>query len=576
MTTGISRFSRHNASERDPADSDLQSTVYDRFPEDSFEDDDWSDQDHWADGDRLPGEDLWVDKAGDHRGLLYKVGLVIAAGVSILAITTLAQPARTFDDLTTRDLNAGEGTDVAAIATGGAELETRANNLIVIGGNEPSVVQQETVDGPELAAPVAEEPTPEVSVNQDYRSNLDLILSASVRNRNHDNSPYIATPSADLNPSDHYGPRSEYLNNPGDNPEQAFPVPAGGQFRAGCEFSHFGYDDPLIFPNQPGASHLHMFFGNTHVNAFTTGDTLKNSGSSTCNGQELNRTGYWVPAMFDAAGNVRIPERVVVYYKGEGLARGAAQPYPDNIAMIATKDLNNPDVQTGGGSVGKYTYACTNNFSGGADQGGGVGNIPVCDGNYYKNIYGVDRNPHVVLEMNVKFPQCWNGQDPSDYRNFSEPAFGGWYGSNCTGEFNQTFVNLEYFVNYVVELGETTDGWYLSSDVDQTTFGSSKKTGGSTVHGDWWGGWHAETNRMWIENCVNYANPSGAPSGCGFGYLTDGGPDNTNPGDGPALKVRPQYTGPLKVSAETLFNELCPAANRQYTKPEDAAYCTPG
>ncbi|MEM9656419.1 MAG: DUF1996 domain-containing protein, partial [Actinomycetota bacterium] len=192
-----------------------------------------------------------------------------------------------------------------------------------------------------------------------------------------------------------------------------------------------------------------------------------------------------------------------------------------------------------------------------------------------KNVYGVDRNPHVVLEMNVKVPQCWNGKDPSDYRNFSEPAYGGWYGSNCTGEFNQTFLNLEYFVNYVVELGETTEGWYLSSDVDQTTFGTAKQTGGSTVHGDWWGGWHEETNRMWLDNCVNYANPSGAPSGCGFGYLTDGGPDNTNPGDGPALKIRPQYTGPLKVSAQTLFEELCPGTTRQYTKPEDAAYCTP-
>ncbi|MEM7326410.1 MAG: hypothetical protein AAF531_25215, partial [Actinomycetota bacterium] len=145
----------------------------------------------------------------------------------------------------------------------------------------------------------------------------------------------------------------------------------------------------------------------------------------------------------------------------------------------------------------------------------------------------------------------------------------------CTGEFNQTFLNLENFVNYVVELGETTEGWYLSSDVDQTTFGTAKQTGGSTVHGDWWGGWHEETNRMWLDNCVNYANPSGAPSGCGFGYLTDGGPDNTNPGDGPALKIRPQYTGPLKVSAQTLFEELCPGTTRQYTKPEDAAYCTP-
>ncbi|MEM7272671.1 MAG: DUF1996 domain-containing protein [Actinomycetota bacterium] len=519
-------------------------------------------------------DDQWEDEAGP-AGFGYKLGLLIAVGIAILAVTSLAQPSRTFDDLQTRDLDDTERAGVAAVETGGAELESRSNNVIVIGGDQPSVVDQEAA-GPDTT--VAAEPVdgpPADTLTGDYRSNLDLILAGSVRNTNHDDSPWIDTPSDQLDPANHYGPRSEYLNNPGGNPEQAFPVPNGGQFRAGCEFSHFTYDDPLLFPGRPGASHLHMHFGNTHINAFSTGDSVKNSGSSTCNGQELNRTGYWVPAMFDAQGNVRIPERVVVYYKGEGLARGAAQVYPDGAAMIATKDLNNPNVETQGGSVGKYTYACSNNFSGGVDQGGGVDRIPVCDGNFYKNLYGVDDNPRVVLEMNVKFPQCWNGQDPTDWRNFSEPAYGGWYGSNCTGEFNQTFVNLEYFVNYVVELGESTEGWYLSSDVDPTTFGASKQPGGSTVHGDWWAGWHTETNQMWIDNCVNYANPSGAPSGCGFGYLTDGGADNTNPGDGPALKYRPQYTGPNKVPAETLFRELCPAPDRSFTKPEDAAYCRP-
>ena len=492
------------------------------------------------------------------------------AAVAILVVTSFTRASQTFDSVDTGDLDQPQ--TAAVIDT--SDVEARSNNVIIIGGDEPSVVDQEATDSETSTAELLAEATAG-SLTGDYQSNLDLILSASVRNTNHDDSPWIDTPSNLLDPQNHYGPRSEYLNNPGNNPEQSFPVPAGGQFRASCEFSHFTYDDPLVFPGQPGASHLHMHFGNTHVNAFSTSDTLRNTGSSTCNGQELNRTGYWVPALFDASGNVRIPERVVVYYKGEGLARGGAQVYPEDAALIATKDLNNPAVDTQGGSVGKFTYECINNFSGGAGQGGGVAEIPVCDGNFYQNLYGVDSNPHVVLEMNVKFPQCWNGQDPADWNNYSEPAVGGWYGSNCTGEFNQTLVNLEYFVNYVVDLGETTEGWYLSSDVDATTFGTAKRPGGSTVHGDWWNGWHTETHQTWIDNCVNFISPSGAPSGCGFGYLSDGGPDNNNPGNEPALKYRPQYDGPNKVSAETLFQELCPGGERSYTKPEDAAYCRP-
>ena len=199
--------------------------------------------------------------------------------------------------------------------------------------------------------------------------------------------------------------------------------------------------------------------------------------------------------------------------------------------------------------------------------------MPACDGSLFKNRYGVDDNPRVVLEVNIKFPQCWNGKDPSNIDNFRPPP-SSWYGSNCTGEYNRNLPNLEYFVNYPVAIGENTSGWFLSSDVDPTSFGASKATGGSTIHGDWWGGWHKATNQAWIDNCVNYAD--GAPSGCGFGYLTNGGPNNGAPHDGPALKMRPQYTGPIKVSAEQLLRELCPDPNKAYSKPEDAAYCAPG
>ncbi|MEL7207548.1 MAG: hypothetical protein AAGK32_04845, partial [Actinomycetota bacterium] len=132
--------------------------------------------------------------------------------------------------------------------------------------------------------------------------------------------------------------------------------------------------------------------------------------------------------------------------------------------------------------------------------------------------------------------------------------------------------NLEYFVNYRVELGESTADWYLSSDVDPATFELRSEPPGTTVHGDWWGAWHEEVNQMWIDNCVNYrADPV---SGCGFGYLTDGGPDQANPLPGPALQYRPQYTGPEKIPASTIFEQLCaPLTDRAYTKPTDAAYC---
>lgn len=402
-----------------------------------------------------------------------------------------------------------------------------------------------------------------------YQTNLALVHKQSVRNRNEDDSKFLKTPSEQLNPEDHYGPRSDYLNNPGGNPEQDFPIEEGGQFRIACEFSHFAYDDPLVFPGQPGASHLHTFFGNTDTNAFSTADSILNTGGGTCNGQELNRTAYWVPALFDSSGNVRIPERLVVYYKGEGLANGKAEPYPTGAAMIAKVDLNTVD-NGRGGAMGKFSFNCSDNYS---SNGGESANTMVgCDGSKFQKEYGAS-DPHVVLEMNVKFPQCWNGKDPSNPANYAPPTEGGWYYSNCTGEFNRTLTNLEYFVDYPVEQGENTADWFLSSDVDATTKALKPGPRGASTHADWMSGWNKATNKTWIDNCVNFRLSE--PSGCGFGYLSNGGPDNANPLPGPALKYREQFTGPFKVPASQVFGELCPGGGN-LANATAAAYCKPG
>lgn len=253
------------------------------------------------------------------KGLLMAVvAAMVAAGCSAVGLGD--------DDL------AGPGPEQALAPAAEPAPATDADT----DGNEPAPVD----DG----GPPARPPFDPVA----YQENLDLLLASTTRNTNHDASPYLEVPSAELVPEDLYGPRSDYLGEVGGNAEPAFPTEEGGQFRTACEFSHFSYDDPLVFPGQPGAAHLHMFFGNTHVNAHSTYDTLLNSGSGTCNGLELNRTGYWVPAMFDGEGNVRVPERVVIYYKGEGFSRGESVIYPPEAAFLASENINLVSAADGG------------------------------------------------------------------------------------------------------------------------------------------------------------------------------------------------------------------------------------
>ncbi|MFK7992527.1 MAG: DUF1996 domain-containing protein [Granulosicoccus sp.] len=397
----------------------------------------------------------------------------------------------------------------------------------------------------------------DVRAQENYAENLELIRGSDIRNTNHDTSPYRNTPMRDIVDTNHLGPRTDYLNNPGGNTEGHFPESSGGQFRISCEFSHFAYDDPLVFPDAPGASHLHMFWGNTDVNAFSTYDTLFNSGSSTCNGQELNRTGYWAPAMFDAQGNVRIPSRVIVYYKGYGAGRDNADVYPPGAAMIATTNYHSAPPE-GDTNPSEFSFMCTNQFRG-ARGPGSNSTIPVCGDKPFEN----------VLEMRVKFPTCWNRQDASNPGNWFIGS-NGWGGNVCNDSY--TTPNIDYIIVYPYDDDETTEGWYLASDVNMQTL-QLDKTPGSTIHADWWGGWNPAINKEWIDNCTTYFIP-GVPTGCGMGYLSDGGIDGDSPTPGRALKFRPQYSGPNKVPAEELFEDLC-KTERVLSSAAEAAVCKP-
>jgi hypothetical protein len=66
-----------------------------------------------------------------------------------------------------------------------------------------------------------------------------------------------------------------------------------GQFVLRCGYSHTLPDDPIVFPGQPGASHLHDFYGNTGVNAFSTFETML-AGETNCR-VPSDTAGYWPP-----------------------------------------------------------------------------------------------------------------------------------------------------------------------------------------------------------------------------------------------------------------------------------------
>ena len=119
-------------------------------------------------------------------------------------------------------------------------------------------------------------------------------------------------------------------------PDQVIAGPQGGrgQFAVECAFDRFLPDDPIVFPGQPGASHLHQFFGATGVTADSTYDQLV-AGDTTCE-QPLDTAAYWAPALLDAEHQPVEPLRAVAYYRaGIGVDPAAVESYPAGLMLVA-------------------------------------------------------------------------------------------------------------------------------------------------------------------------------------------------------------------------------------------------
>ena len=108
-----------------------------------------------------------------------------------------------------------------------------------------------------------------------------------------------------------------------------------GAFRTHCLESHTSQDDPLVFPGQPGAAHHYVFFGNPEVDADTGIDDLAATNRTTCDGWTLNRSAYWVPALYDAHGE-RVEYVAPLFYDKTGyhVPASTMEPPPEGPRMI--------------------------------------------------------------------------------------------------------------------------------------------------------------------------------------------------------------------------------------------------
>jgi hypothetical protein len=280
------------------------------------------------------------------------------------------------------------------------------------------------------------------------------------------------------------------------NPDPGYPA-----FRMFCEFSHLGTYDPIVDPGNDRFMHLHMFFGNTAVGPNSTYQSLRSSGDSTCDGGPLNRTAYWMPAVFDQHDQVVVPDYFELYYKAENADTPRnVKPYPNGLRMIAGA----PDNRVWGWSCEGSSASSTT--------------IPDCpDGER--------------LTVSVRFPYCWDGTnlDAPDHRSHMA------YGTNntwgpCPASHPVHLPEITEFAHF--ENASGSSQWHLSSDHMNPT---DPAPNGSTFHADWFGAWDNDIQDRWVTHCLH-------------GELST---SNGNLCDGQQLRPADPYPGPHRIPGWT-------------------------
>jgi hypothetical protein len=302
-------------------------------------------------------------------------------------------------------------------------------------------------------------------------------------------------------------------------------APDLGAFRFQCGPGQIARDDPIVYPGQPGKSHLHQFFGNTLANASSTYESLRTTGDSTCM-SKLNRSGYWVPALLDGKGHVVRPDIVSIYYKRwpkKDPHCNAQGGYPTafNVEGLACLDLPNG-----------LRFIFGANMLNLADSPTGAVQF-MCEAqlaNYETMTQALDRcraNPdgkqHFIAR--IEAPNCWDGHRLDSANHRSHVAYAT-YGPNPDGSDGWGYLRCPTTHPYVIPTFTMTIQYSIDNAVDDTHlwhFSSDEMVPGAapgvTFHGDWFGAWSPDGAVAWqVDGCIEHdLNCNSGNLGNGYG-----------------------------------------------------------
>jgi hypothetical protein len=239
-------------------------------------------------------------------------------------------------------------------------------------------------------------------------------------------------------------------------------------FSTPCGFSHRAPDDPIVAPGEPGASHLHDFFGNVSTDASSTYESLR-AAAATCRRSE-DAAAYWVPTLF-LDGQAVEPRMAQVYYLAPPRQRAAVRPHPAGLTVIAGNAH-----ATGPQDTRVVSWHC------GPDSGVDPQSTPpTCPGRHQ-------------LRLRVNFPDCWDGVhlDSADHKgHMAYPSRGA-----CPASHPVRVPRIALNIRYPIAGGA---GVSLSSGASHT------------AHADFFNTWDQGVLEHLVATCINASGNAAAP-----------------------------------------------------------------
>jgi hypothetical protein len=248
-------------------------------------------------------------------------------------------------------------------------------------------------------------------------------------------------------------------------PPPTNPATTHHEFQANCSVSRSNLpDDPIVFPNMPGASHSHTFLGNTTTNAATTLASLQ-AGSTACI-TPGDKTGYWMPTLLNGTNAVQPIGNQVIYYKSGVIDYTSVRPFPAGLRyIVGSPTATLTDFQNNPGAV--EGFEC-------GDSSGNWDIPATCPAG-------------TQLNVRLQAPSCWDGihlDTPDHKSHMAYPVLG-----VCPNDHPVAVPMIEFKM-----------AWPVSGDMSQVHFASGR---GYSFHYDVFNAWDAPTLAALSTHCIN-------------------------------------------------------------------------